>query len=190
MSNPVNKQKRSRHKALIILDMLNTFDFNEADQLLAPATIAAKNIARLKKRAYKKNIPVIYVNDNFGRWRSDWKIIYDECTREERKGREIAHILKPQANDYFILKPKHSGFYSTTLEVLLEQLKIDTVILTGIAGNICVLFTANDAHMREYNVIVPKDSIACNKKSDTKWVIAHLNTAFGIKTPTVESLRL
>lgn len=128
-----------------------TLIFQDQNQLLAPATVAARQIAKLKKRAQKKKIPIIYVNDNLGRWRSDWNKIYDECTKKHSKGRDIAEILKPDEDDYFILKPKHSGFYSTTLEVLLEQLKIDTVILTGIAGNICVLFTANDAHMREYN---------------------------------------
>ena len=177
-------------QALIILDMLNDFDFAEAKQLQPPALKAAKEIAKLKKRARSKKMPIIYVNDNFGRWRSDWKKIYDECTREGCLGREIAQILKPDEEDYFILKPKHSGFYSTTLEVLLEQLKVKTVILTGIAGNICVLFTANDAHMREYKVIVPKDCMASNKKSDTRYVIQQLNKSLKIKTPAGKDVRL
>lgn len=176
--------------ALIILDMMNLFDFNSAHQLYPPALKAAKQIAQLKIRAKKKKTPVIYVNDNFGRWRSDWRKIYDECTKQDCLGREIAQILKPDEEDYFILKPKHSGFYSTTLEILLEQLKIQTVILTGIAGNICVLFTANDAYMREYKVIVPQDCIASNRKSDTKFVINQLNTVFDIKTPYAKNLRL
>lgn len=182
-----------RHKpryALLILDMFNAFDFPEAKKLLPFAERAAGSIAKLKERCKRKKIPVIYLNDNFGRWRSDWRDIYEACTKEDALGKRIAERLKPAPDDYFVLKPKHSGFYSTTLDVLLDELRIDTLILTGIAGNICVLFTANDAHMREYKVIIPKDCIASNTKEDNKYVLNQFKNVFGFKTSPSSKLRL
>lgn len=105
-------------------------------------------------------------------------------------GKRIAERLKPAPDDYFVLKPKHSGFYSTTLDVLLDELRIDTLILTGIAGNICVLFTANDAHMREYKVIIPRDCIASNTKEDNKYVLNQFKNVFDFNTNPSSKLRL
>ncbi len=160
--------------ALLICDMLNTFDFPEAKQLIKPACKAAKNILEIKNKFKKKKWPVIYVNDNFGQWRSNWKEIYTLCTNEKCLGKEIAQLLKPDDDDYFVLKPKHSGFYLTSLEVLLEQLKITNLVITGIAGNICVLFTAHDAHMRDYDVTVYKKCIASNTLKDDRFVVRQL----------------
>ncbi len=92
------------------------------------------------------------MNDNF----------IEHASRPESKGREIVEILRPGEDDYFVLKPKHSAFFSTTLDVLLDYLRVETVILTGIAANICVLFTANDAYMRDFHVVVPRDCVASN----------------------------
>lgn len=170
--------------------MLNTFDFPEAHQLFPFALSAADRIAELKKRLKKEKIPVIYVNDNFGRWQSDWRSVYSACIQRNCLGREIALRLKPDEDDYFVLKPKHSGFYSTTLDVLLEHLGIKLLILTGIAGNICVLFTANDAHMRDYRVLVPRDCIASNTREDNEFALRQLQGVFGIETRDSLSIRI
>ena len=174
--------------ALIILDMLNLFNFSEADMLIQPATKAAKNILRLKNKFKKRKWPVIYVNDHFGHWHSDWKKIYQECSEEKCLGRNIARLLKPDEDDYFILKPKHSGFFMTALELLLEDLKIQNLVLTGIAGNLCVLFTAHDAHMREYKVTVPRDCIASNSKTDNDYTLRQLKNVLGLSTPLSSSV--
>lgn len=176
--------------ALLILDMLNTFDFPEARQLYPKALLASKKILKLKERCKKKKIPVIYVNDNFGKWRSDWKEIFNIVCEPECPGGNLAKILKPDEDDYFVLKPKHSGFYSTTLELLLEDLKVETLILCGIAGNICVLFTANDAHMREYKVIIPKDCIASNTMKDNNFALHQFKNVFKFKITSSASLKL
>ncbi|HEY2158734.1 MAG TPA: isochorismatase family cysteine hydrolase [Isosphaeraceae bacterium] len=148
--------------ALLLIDVINDLDFPEADDLLRYARPMADRIAELKRRAKASKVPVIYVNDNFGRWQSNLQKIVKHATGPESKGREIVELLKPEEDDYFVLKPKHSGFYSTTLEVLLEYLRVETVILTGIAANICVLFTANDAYMRDFHLVVPRDCVASN----------------------------
>ena len=120
----------------------------------------ATKLAALKRRAKAAGIPSIYVNDNFGRWQSDFQHVLRHCLDEDVCGRPLARLLQPDAEDYFVLKPKHSGFYATTLELVLQALGARTLILTGIAGNICVLFTANDAYMRGYRLVIPADCVA------------------------------
>ncbi len=175
--------------ALLIIDMINTLDFDEGEKLLKRALPVADKIIKLKERARSADIPVIYVNDNFGQWKSSWEEVYKLCIEDNRRGRELTMQLKPEKEDYFVLKPKHSGFYSTTLGVLLESLGVRKLILTGIAGNICVLFTANDAHMREYKVIVPEDCIASNTKEDDEYTLRQLSDVFGIKTSPSSEIR-
>ncbi len=111
----------------------------------------------LKRRATAGGVPTIYINDNFGQWRSDFRRTVAHCTARSSPGRRISQRLRPTARDYFVLKPKHSGFFDTTLDTLLGTLRIRRVILTGMAGNICVLFTANDAYMREYKIFAQGD---------------------------------
>jgi len=125
----------------------------------------------LKRRTQKAGVPVIYVNDNFGRWKSDFRRTLKHCARHGR-GREIVELLRPEESDYFVLKPKHSGFFSTTLETLLRYLETQTLILTGIAGNFCVLFTANDAYMRDFNLFVPLDCTVSNSKKENDSALA------------------
>jgi nicotinamidase-related amidase len=155
-----------KHKfALLLVDVINDFDFPGADRLLKHARPMARILLRLKRRAQKAGVPVIYVNDNFGQWKSDFRRTVDYCAREGRGG-DIVNLLRPEENDYFVLKPKHSGFFSTTLETLLRYLETQSLILTGIAGNFCVLFTANDAYMRDFNLFVPSDCTVSNTKKE------------------------
>jgi len=153
-----------KHKfAVLLIDVINDFDFPGVDQLLKYARPMARVLLRLKQRAHKAGVPMIYVNDNFGRWKSDFRRTVDYCA-EHGRGRDIVQLLRPEENDYFVLKPKHSGFFSTTLETLLRYLETQTLILTGIAGNFCVLFTANDAYMRDFDLFVPSDCTVSNTK--------------------------
>ena len=162
--------------ALLLIDVINDFDFPEGEQLLQLALPVGRNIARLKQRATAAGIPSIYVNDNFGRWQSDFKKLVAHCRREEGRGKPFVELLLPDEDDYFVLKPKHSGFYSTTLSLLLTHLTAKNLILTGIAGNICILFSANDAYMRDFNIIVPPDCTASNTKKENDIAIAQIKT--------------
>ena len=146
--------------ALIIVDVINDLDFPEAKQLGRFIPALADNIARLKRRAKAARVPVLYVNDNFGRWRSDFRALLEHC--HEGKSRSLIEKLYPQQDDYFVLKPKHSGFFSSTLETLLRYLRVRRLIITGIAGNFCVLFTAKDAYMRDYELAIPSDCVISN----------------------------
>ena len=165
-----------KHKfALLLIDVINDFDFPEGDQLLKHARPMARILLRLKRRAQKAGVPVTYINDNFGRWKSDFRRTVDYCARHGR-GRDIVKLLRPEEDDYFVLKPKHSGFFSTTLETLLRYLETQTLILTGIAGNFCVLFTANDAYMRDFDLFVPSDCTVSNTKKENDSALGLIRT--------------
>ena len=173
--------------AVVLIDVINDLEFPEGDQLLEIALPAARNIARLKQRAREAKVPIIYVNDNFGRWRSDFKKIVDRCLHSDVRGRPIAELLVPDEDDYFVLKPKHSGFFSTTLDLLLEYLGVQTLIVVGFAGNNCVLFTANDAYMRDYRLIVPADCIASNTPADNENALQQMSQVLKADTrPSTE----
>ena len=152
--------------ALLLIDVINDLAFPGAGPLIAHADAMAGRLARLKQRAVRAGVPVIYVNDNFGQWRSDFRQTVAHCIRGTSPGRRISLRMRPTGRDYFVLKPKHSGFYDTTLDTLLEDLRIRRVVVTGIAGNICVLFTANDAYMRGMQIYAPADCIVSNTPED------------------------
>ena len=174
--------------ALLLIDVINDLDFPEAKQLLRHARPMARKILRLKQRAKKAGVPVVYVNDNFGRWRSDFRRQVLHCLREKSRGREIVSLLRPEEDDYFVLKPKHSGFFSTTLETLLHYLGSKKLVLTGIAGNFCVLFTANDAYMRDYELIVPSDCTVSNTTTENRQALGLMRKF--LKADTRPSTRL
>jgi nicotinamidase-related amidase len=174
----------------MLIDVINDLDFPEANQLLRYARPMAKKLSRLKQRAKKAGVPVIYVNDNFGRWQSDFRRQVQHCLRDGSRGHEIVSLLQPEEDDYFVLKPKHSGFFSTTLETLLRYLGSRKLILTGIAGNFCVLFTANDAYMRDYDLIVPSDCTASNTAEENRGALALMRKFLKADTRPSTKLRL
>src|SRR5205807_3775934 len=144
----------------------NDLEFDGGDELLCHALPMAKRLAVLKRRAKRHGVPAVYVNDNFGRWRSDFTAQVEHCQRDGVRGRPVVELLRPEEDDYFVLKPKHSGFFSTTLDTLLDYLEVKAVILAGMAANICVLFTANDAYMRDLHLFVPSDCVASNTEEE------------------------
>jgi nicotinamidase-related amidase len=163
--------------ALLLIDWINDLEFEEGERLFPQALAAARAAAGLRRRAKQAGVPVIYCNDNFGKWRSDFRSLLEHCLKDEVRGRPIAELLAPDDEDYFVLKPKHSGFHSTSLEVLLAHLGARTLILTGIAGNFCVLFTAHDAYMRDYSLVVPRDCLASEDEADNRHALEHMAKA-------------
>lgn len=174
--------------ALLLIDVINDLEFDGGAQLLEHALPMAEKIAALKRRARQAEIPVIYVNDNFGKWQSDFQKILNHCLEDDVRGRPVAELLKPDEDDYFVLKPKHSGFFSTTLDTLLEYLRAKTLILTGMAANICVLFTANDAYMRDFGLVIPRDCVASNTVEENEHAIELMEQV--LKADTTPSAEL
>lgn len=173
--------------ALILIDVINDLEFTTGPELLAYAMPMAQRLADLRARARQAGIPVIYVNDNFGKWRSERSHLLKHCLEQPVRGRPIVELLKPDKEDYFVLKPKHSGFFSTTLDTLLVYLKVKTLILTGLTGDICVLFTANDAYMRDFNLIVPRDCVASSDPDENEHALGHMQRVLHADiTPSTE----
>jgi nicotinamidase-related amidase len=162
--------------ALLLIDVINDLAFEGSEALIAQAEPMATRLAVFKRRATAAGIPSIYINDNFGRWRSDFRRTVAHSTARSSPGRVVSRRLRPTDRDYFVLKPKHSGFYDTTLDTLLETLGIRRVILTGIAGNICVLFTANDAYMRDLRIFAPADCIISNTPADNDYALRQIES--------------
>ena len=173
---------------LILIDVINDLEFPEGEQIFEAALEMAVRIADLKKRAHEAGIPIVYVNDNFGRWQSDFRGVVEHCLNDGVRGEPLARLLAPEEKDYFVLKPKHSAFFSSTLDVLLDYLQAKTLILTGLAGNICVLFTANDAYMRDFNLIIPGDCVASNTTEENAHALKQMNQV--LKADTTESTKL
>ena len=133
-----------------------------------------KQIANLKAKAKETGIPVVYVNDNFGKWRSDLNQIVSHCVEDDVRGEPFVKLVLPDKDDYFVLKPKHSGFYCTSLELLLEHVGSRSLILAGIAGNNCVLFTANDAYMRDFKLFVPSDCVVSETTDENDYALKQM----------------
>jgi nicotinamidase-related amidase len=162
------------HVALLLIDVINDLEFTEGPKMFPEALKMARAIKKLKARAKAAGIPAIYVNDNFGIWQSDFRSVVKHCLEDGVCGAPIAQLLQPEEDDYFVLKPKHSGFFSTTLEILLDYLDVRALIITGLAGNICVLFTANDAYLRDYKLFVPRDCCASNTVEENRYALEQM----------------
>jgi nicotinamidase-related amidase len=156
----------TRRTALLLVDVINDMDFEGSASLVEQAEPMARRLHDLKRRCRDAGIATVYINDNFGKWRSDFRSLVAHCINDPVPGREVAKLLKPDDEDYFVLKPKNSAFFGTTLDTLLTNLGATTVILTGVAGDNCVLFSANDAYLRDYKLFIPSDCIASNSKEE------------------------
>ena len=156
----------SRRTALLLIDVINDMDFEGSESLVRHAEPMARRLQDLKQRCRAAGIPTIYINDNFGKWRSDFRSLVAHCINDAVPGRAVARMLKPDDEDYFVLKPKNSAFFGTTLDTLLANLGVEAVILTGVAGDNCVLFSANDAYLRDYKLMIPCDCVASNSQEE------------------------
>ncbi|MEN8702508.1 MULTISPECIES: isochorismatase family cysteine hydrolase [Bacillus] len=166
--------------ALLIIDMINNFDFPDGEILAEKAEKISRPIKTLKEKCAAEAVPVIYVNDHYSLWQADFEKIADYCRNEN--SRDIIDCLYPSDEDYFLIKPKHSAFYGTALNTLLLQLNVKNLIITGVAGNICVLFTANDAYMREYSLYVPENCLASNDDHDNENALKMMKNVLNART--------
>jgi nicotinamidase-related amidase len=159
---------------LILIDVINHFEFPDGDKVLRQALLIAPKLARLKKRAQAAGMSTVYVNDNFGQWRSNGSKLLDYCVRPEAIGKPFVEQIQPDKNDYFVLKPMHSGFYQTPLEVLLRHLNASTLVLCGLTTNSCIVCTAHDAKMRELELYVLTDCSAARTVKEHRQAIEHI----------------
>ena len=176
--------------ALLLVDVINDLEFEGSEALVEQVVPMAHRIAELKRRCKEAGIPVVYVNDNFGRWKSDFRAVVEHCLHDGVKGEELVRILQPDEDDYFVLKPKHSAFYETTLDILLRYLGPRTLIFAGIAGNICILFSANDAYLRDFHVIVPADCTVSNTAEENEHALQQIQKVLKADISASDQLEL
>jgi nicotinamidase-related amidase len=175
---------------LILIDVINHFEFPDGEKVLRQALPVAPRLARLKRRAHAAGMSSIYVNDNFGQWRSDAGKLLDYCVRPEAIGKSFVEQIQPDKNDYFVLKPMHSGFYQTPLEVLLRYLNASTLVLCGLTTNSCIVCTAHDAKMRAFKLFVPPDCSAARTTKEHRQAVEHIRMMTDAKVTPSGSLRL
>jgi len=171
-----------RHTALLIVDMINDFAFDGGADLLHNTRRIVSPLKALRQRMTAKGCPVIFCNDNFGQWRSDFRQVVKHCCASEARGRDVCRAMKPAADDCFVLKPRHSAFYGTPMMALLDDLEVKRLVVTGIAGDGCVLFTASDAHMRECKVLVPRDCMASISDGRNDNAVSYLTESLRLDT--------
>ena len=165
---------------LLLVDVINDMEFEGGNALLAQALPAAARIAELKGAARAAGIPVIYANDNFGKWRSDFRDVVERCLTTGVRGEPVAQLLVPEPDDYFILKPKHSAFHATALDTLLRYLHARRLIIAGFTADACVMVTAAEAHMRDYRVFVPSDCVASRTAEYTRSALEHMERVLDV----------
>ena len=176
--------------ALLLMDVINDFEYEDGDRLLSCAKPLAPRLKKLKSRAKEAGIPVIYVNDNFGRWQSDLQKLVEHCLEPSSRGRSFVELLKPDEDDYFVLKSKHSGFYGTTLALLLRYLEARTLVIAGLTGDMCVLFTAQDAFLRDFELVIPEDCVVSCEQDDNRYALAHMRRVMKAVTTPSDDLDL
>jgi len=183
------RKPRAPKTALLVLDMISEFRYPDGERILRSARKTARNIARLRERAHDARIPVIYVNDTAGKWESDQKAFVQRCQQPGSKGHDIAELLAPAPHDYFMFKPRHSAFFGTPLHTLLQRLRVQRLVATGITSHQCVLFTAMDAHVREFELVIPSAAIGAGAAADTRHALYIFSHALKAKISNSRQLR-
>jgi nicotinamidase-related amidase len=192
-SHAIRGNHSTRHKssvALILIDVINHFEFPDGDKILKNALPMAARLSKLKDRCRRAGIPAIYVNDNFGQWRSDAKSLVSRCLESHCAGRPFVEPIRPDDEDYFVLKPMHSAFFQTPLEILLHYLGATSLILTGLATNSCIVCTAHDARMRNFSLYVPSDCSAARTRREHEQAIEHIQEMTCASVVASASLRV
>ena len=178
--------------ALLVIDFFNPRGF-DTPALARAAVRAARSTAKLKARLTQRGIRTLYANDNFGHWEGEFTAVVDECRARGGPSAAIADILAPQPGDATTLKPRHSAFYGTPVEFLLESLGTRLLILTGVSADACIMFTAHDAYVREFKLWIPGDCVAAAKPAYTRAALTHmkrvLRATIGDSTTRLPAMR-
>ncbi|MDR6672299.1 isochorismatase family cysteine hydrolase [Xanthomonas sp. 1678] len=166
--------------ALLIVDMVSRFDFPDGARLAKAALPVAERIAQLRTRFHRRDWPVVFANDNFADWQTDFEGLWTLCADPAQRGAQIAKLLAPQPQDYYVLKPKHSAFLDSALQILLSRLQATRLLVTGVATDACVLATAIDARMRDFQVQVPPSCCATFGAARQQRALRLLHDAFAV----------
>ncbi len=191
-----HRDEGSGPTVLLVIDMIGQWQFPEAPALVREAAAIAPRIARLASRFRSAALPVVYVNDNHGRWRSDLRSIVqtslDQADRDPvgHLGAQVTRQLCPTEADFFVLKPSHSAFFATPLHLLLQHLRTQRVVLAGVSADQCVLATAIDAGTHGLQAIIARDCVATPSPHRTRRVLEHFEQVLLLPTPTAQRIKM
>ncbi len=186
---PRQTVRNKSSQALLLIDVVNHFEFPDGDKILKNALPLAPRIARLKQRARQAGVPSIYVNDNFGEWHSDAAKLLAYCLRAGCPGKKFVEQVQPDEEDYCVLKPMHSAFYQTPLDVLLRHLGCRSIVVAGLTTNSCILCTAHDANMRDLELAVVSDCCGARSVQEHKAALENIEEMASGRVLTLDSLR-
>jgi nicotinamidase-related amidase len=145
--------------AVLVIDMLNSYRHDDAEKLTTSVADIVDPLAGLISQARNRDdVDLIYVNDNYGDFAANQEILIQQALGGERP--DLVKPILPKGDVRFLQKVRHSAFYATALAYLLRQLEIERLILTGQVTEQCILYTALDAYVRHFQVIVPPDAVA------------------------------
>ena len=161
-------------RVLVLVDFINPLDFPGAENIVSEALAAARATARLKHRLAERGIPAIYANDNYGTWHSEFRDVLTHCLGLPGERGEMARLLMPTEQDLTVLKPRHSAFFATPLDLLLREMKAEELVVVGLAADMCVQFTTVDAYMHGYSVWVPSDCTAAESEEGKQHALSHM----------------
>jgi len=179
-----------RGDAILVIDVLSDYRFEGGDVLWRRFVPCIAPLARLLERARNADVPVVYANDNFGRWRSSLNDVGRRIAQANPRAWRALEPLHPRPQDYVVLKPRHSAFYCTPLELLLEALDVGRLVLAGVSATSCIWLTGADAHVRGYDVIVPRDAVAAPSRGLVESVLELMRQSLGARTPQARGVRL
>jgi nicotinamidase-related amidase len=169
--------------AVLALDLISDFEFPDGPRVRRALTARAPAIRRLIARARTHGVPVVYVNDNIGAWRSDSAALIARCVESRRAGSRLVRSLLPEPGDSIVLKPRHSAFFGTPLAALLDHERVDTLVILGTSAESCVWMTACDAHTRGLRLVVPIDTIAGASTRALRATVDSLHGVLGARIP-------
>src|SRR3954453_17739532 len=144
--------------ALIVVDMVQTYDFEAAERLVANVERIVEPLTQLIGRAKREADHLIYVNDNFGDWHSERQRLVEEALSGEHA--KLVEAIQPDDDATFIVKARHSIFYGTPLDYMLDMEGIEEIVLAGQGTEQCILYSALDAHVRSRPTVIPRDCVA------------------------------
>lgn len=159
---------------LLLVDVINSFRFPGGETLAQEALPVARRIAALKKRLRAEGVPAIYANDNEGQWQADFGALLARCERLGGAAAEFARRLPPRRGDLPLLKPRHSAFLGTPLDLMLKHMRVRRIVLVGLATDLCVQFTAMDAYLRGFRLWVPADCTAAQQPRHKAEALAYM----------------
>lgn len=169
--------------AVLFIDLINDFHFTRGKKLASHTEEVLPHILKLKTYAKRHSLPIIYINDHFGLWQAGPQQLMNYCIND--RSREIIHAIQPDEDDYFLIKPQHSAFYQTPLESLLTELGKTNLILSGVSGDICILFTAKDAYMHKYSMHIPENCVASNEKQGNEYALYLMRSVMKANTDPI-----